>query len=542
MTRESRQLQYFNMAQQYMLAMNPRDLVAVCGRGFGKGAVQAGRILTGVQGMPGSAGGFVAPSVKRCLTNILPSMLIHLERWGYKRDVHYIVGKKPWKSLHWDQPVFTPQNWENTIAFYNGSVCNIISQDRTGTSNSMSLDYLVIDEARFINPDQLRNETFLANRGNESLFGRFFLHHGMTVTSDMPQTRRGAWFLNYEEQMKPDLVDTLWFVVRKVHAIRMEMKQRPEAASVLADELARWQAMLPKLRKDCLLYCEFSSLENIDLLSEDYIRRMKRELTPELFQTSVLNRRQRVARDGFYGALREEVNLYTAPDVAYLDGMEYDFDRLRNADCRADGDLDSQQALAVAFDANSNFNCMVVGQVSGGAQLRVLKSFFVKFDRKLPDLVDDFCRYYEPHTRKQVIFYFDATFKGTVTGVRENELYVIIERAFKLHGWTVKRCYIGRPMNHIEKNLLINNMLQGKRRLQVVINRDNNEALIASIEGAAVVGGKKDKSGEKLAETEEDRLETRTDFSDAFDTLCIGCELFPVQASRAGAPAYVGGR
>ena len=31
----------------------------------------------------------------------------------------------------------------------------------------------------------------------------------------------------------------------------------------------------------------------------------------------------------------------------------------------------------------------------------------------------------------------------------------------------------------------------------------------------------------KLAETEEDRLEARTDGSDAFDTLCIGCEKFP---------------
>jgi len=35
----------------------------------------------------------------------------------------------------------------------------------------------------------------------------------------------------------------------------------------------------------------------------------------------------------------------------------------------------------------------------------------------------------------------------------------------------------------------------------------------------------------KLAETEEDRLEHRTDGTDAFDTLYIGCEKFPFQAS-----------
>lgn len=60
---------------------------------YRKGVVEAGRILYAVQHMPGSCLGMVAPSVKRCQTNILPSALVHLEEWGYKRDVHYIVGK-----------------------------------------------------------------------------------------------------------------------------------------------------------------------------------------------------------------------------------------------------------------------------------------------------------------------------------------------------------------------------------------------------------------------------------------------------------------
>ena len=42
---------------------------------------------------------------------------------------------------------------------------------------------------------------------------------------------------------------------------------------------------------------------------------------------------------------------------------------------------------------------------------------------------------------------------------------------------------------------------------------------------------RKDKSGEKLAESEEDLLEHRTDGTDAFDTLYIGCEKFPYRDS-----------
>ena len=49
---------------------------------------------------------------------------------------------------------------------------------------------------------------------------------------------------------------------------------------------------------------------------------------------------------------------------------------------------------------------------------------------------------------------------------------------------------------------------------------------------------------EKLAETEEDKLEARTDGSDAFDTLCIGVEKFiPAYALQAatGFTSYFGG-
>ena len=88
-------------------------------------------------------------------------------------------------------------------------------------------------------------------------------------------------------------------------------------------------------------------------------------------------------------------------------------------------------------------------------------------------------------------------------------------------------------MNHILKNALINRMFRGRAKRQVLINRDNNPDLLISITSAGVRNGKKDKSGEKLAETEEDKLESRTDGSDAFDTLCIGVENYPILSGRS---------
>ncbi len=82
-------------------------------------------------------------------------------------------------------------------------------------------------------------------------------------------------------------------------------------------------------------------------------------------------------------------------------------------------------------------------------------------------------------------------------------------------------------MNHLEKQLLIDRMFKGHARHMVLINQDNNEDLIISIESAGCYNNGKDKRGEKLVETDEDRLENRTDFSDAFDTVCIGVDKFP---------------
>ncbi|MDY4411212.1 MAG: hypothetical protein SPE56_10415, partial [Prevotella sp.] len=454
------------------------------------------------------------------------------ERWGFKRDLHYVVGKRPWKALHWKSPIFTPANWENTISFYNGSVCNIISQDRAGTSNSMSLDYIIIDEAKFINFEQLKDETFQANRGNEQYFHNFPLHHGMTITSDMPVTKKGSWFLSYKDDMDKELVEAIEGLVYAKWRAKRQQKAMPSQADAIQQKIDRIDAKLSFLRSKCLLYKEYTSIQNLALLGEEFIRRAKRDLPPLTFATSIMCKRIEISTDGFYGGMREDVNLYTAPNENVLNLEALNDGAIPN-DCRQDSDLDAQLPLNIAFDANANINWLVCGQVGKDGKLRVLKSFFVKYERKIPELLDDFNDYYRYHRRRQVVFYYDATFVGNSYGTHSEAFYRMIITGLRRKGWNVKSKYIGKPMNHILKNDLINRMFRGRARHLVLINRDNNPDLLISITSAGVKNGQKDKSGEKLAETEEDKLESRTDGSDAFDTLCIGVERFPVMQYRS---------
>lgn len=520
-----KQKQYYNDAQLFPLLLMPRNFVGVMGRGTGKGMIDATRQIQVFQMMPGSTTGFVSPSYKKCLTTTLPSLLVHWERWGYKRDIHYTVGRRPPKALHWKDPIFTPQNWENVIGFYNGSVCQIITQDREGASNGMSLDHILIDEAKFVDYEKLKNETFQTNRGNEMFFGDCPLHHGLTITCDMPVTKKGSWFLQYEKLMDNELIDLIGGLVYYKWQVKQRMAANPQRYAYYQKELEKTDRQLAFFRKQAYLYIERPSIYNLAILGEDFIKRMKRELPPLTFATSIMCKRITIASDGFYGSMREDVNLYTAPNKSKLTLADLGDGKTYENDCRLDADLDPDLPLMIALDVNNNINWLVVGQVHRDGKLRVLKSFYVKYERILDDLLDDFCKYYQYHRTKQVAFFFDHTFKGNGFAINQNDdFYIFISNFLSSHGWFVDEIYIGRAMNHVDKAQLINRMLIGRADHQVLINRDNNEALILSIETAGVYMGKKDKRSEKLAETEEDKLEARTDGSDAFDTLCIGVE------------------
>ncbi|MEG2219590.1 MAG: hypothetical protein RRY02_08755, partial [Muribaculaceae bacterium] len=217
--------QYFNDIQQDIMYTGAKNTILCAGRALGKGVIHAEWNLRNFQRMPGSITGIVSPNCKRALTNTLPSMLLHWQNWGYKRNIHWCIGIKPPKAWGWKQPIFAPENFENVLSFYNGSIGYIISQDRQGTSNSQSYDALDIDEAKFIDYEQLKNETLPANRGNRQYFGKHYYHHGMLITSDMPVTKKGSWFLDFEKKMDTELIESIHGSVYEIWKIKKRIKE-----------------------------------------------------------------------------------------------------------------------------------------------------------------------------------------------------------------------------------------------------------------------------------------------------------------------------
>ena len=324
----------------------------------------------------------------------------------------------------------------------------------------------------------------------------------------------------------------------------------------------KYQAHIDALRRNCFYFVRASSLDNIDILGEDYIRRMKRDLPPLVFAISILNIRPKKSGEGFYCNFDPDRHTYIDDDCPAIDksyaikqgkqlvggtmyGTEYespDFDYLSNVkDCTLDGDLDTNLPLEVALDYNNLINWIVVGQLykrMGVDTLNVLNSMFVKNGGMIQDLIRDFDRYYTPFKKKNknINYYYSHTAKFKLHGISMDDIKDTVIKELRKYGWNVNAVDIGQAPSHMQKYKDINEAFAGFGYPAIAINAQNNEPLTAAIEQCDVklsyghngTTFKKDKGGEKLSVDSQDATpeELRTDGTDAFDELYMGVKHF----------------
>ena len=150
---------YFNKIQQRVMFIGAKTSVIVAGRRTGKTyGMGAPFAFRNMQRMVGSTGGIVVPTFRHGLTNTLPGLFSCWKAMGLIEGVHYVVGKKPPKGF--GMAKVEPEEYEHVISFYNGSRAILISQDIAGSSNSLTLDWLLIDEAKFITSRNSRTRPF----------------------------------------------------------------------------------------------------------------------------------------------------------------------------------------------------------------------------------------------------------------------------------------------------------------------------------------------------------------------------------------------
>lgn len=541
--------------QRQCMAIGAHDEVILAARGTGKSeGIDARFILRNVWEMPGSLGALISPSYAKAWSNTLPAICKALSEWGYVQNIHYVVGHKAPASMGYRDPVrpLTGEGWANAFHFWNGTVMVILSFSQSMSANSMSIDWIIGPEAKFLNYDKIKTEVNPANRGNVQYFGHCPHHHSTCYSSDMPTSGVGRWLLDKVNEMNNDHIN----LIRTLYKELMEYKRKPltehvqKKISRLQKDLDLARRYQPPVRPEAgkqreytLFYGEYDIFDNLEVVGEDYIWQMKRDSPALVWRTAFLNERIFKIANGFYSALDENVHFYTPSDNGRLSALGSDWNRLEKSGCLGDGDLDFNAPIHIAFDANASICTAVVGQKDEGT-LRVLKSFYVKTPSKLTDLVKRVADYYRPKLNKEIIVYYDHTF--TWENATSTESYAdTIERTFIAEGYQVNMVYVGQAPKHDWKHLMIDRSLKGDPDfLWIQFNLYNNEFLKIAMEQAGIRQGRngfeKDKSVESTEDTADNPDEYKTHVTDAFDTLWYGMNFFfQDSASHSSSTGYV---
>ena len=640
---------YMNPMQQRIYYAGARHIRVRAARRFGKtdgvAGPQIGRV---VQSMPRGVGIWCGNSNRQLLARTAPATLSAMQRfWGMQEGRHYWWGRPPAK-LGIPKPIIAPKDWSKCITFYNGFVWHLVSLETRGSANSLTVNYILVDEARFIKKEKLDAEVMPTLSGvthplgDEAFSEANPWYKGTLFISDAGLSTRESWMEKEEAKCDKEIeegpfkgrtnrdlqveldeyADRVMFwndFLRKAkntgHSVRVVSEEEiahikdlvrlvkaregkfrivgnnsvnkyacemlvnykvitPEEAELLFDheflitpeqhfelkvikESKQYQSRIRKMRCSTFAYYEASTLDNIDLLGIEYIQRMKRDLPPLIFALSILNMKKVKSNDGFYSLLDiENIHGYTPElpesvidrsirrktastivggQAINTDYESPDFDVLQSIkDCTMDGDLLPEDDLFIALDYNANINWVVTGKIGenerGGECLYTLSSMFVKNERKLEALMKDWCKYYAPHRKQNpcVTYFYDATAKFRAYASEEQRDFKdIVIDVLQRNGWNVRAVDMGTPMEHQAKFHDINEGLSETGRLSVRFNEENNQDLIVAMEHTTIKVGyngfKKDKGGEKLPETETDPLELRTDGTDAWDVLFLGC-------------------
>lgn len=455
-----------------------------------------------------------------------------LEKEEEKLDLTVETGPFKGKTYRWVQEQL--EDYANKVIRYNDLLYN--------ARKSGHIVHVVPEEMR-----QVMRAVALKMMRHEGQF-RIMPNHGLHVTRAMV-----TMAVNYHliDPNDAELIYDYEYLITPDEDFEMQKFLRSKQF---------YEGELRELRRVAFLVRRASTLSNVDILSEDYIRQMKRDLPAYTFMVSIMNVKMQKSNDGFYSNLDiEHVHGYIPDEIdplqsavfrtqkadGVIDGKRIvsesyqpDFKELseRN-DCRMDSDCHMNEVLYLALDYNANINTLVVGQKyerDGVMALNVIKSFYVKNERKLREVISDFSAYYAPKRAvcRDVIYFYDATAKqGASYATTDERFYMTVISELERNGWNVTGIDMGAPEKHEIKHKLINEALAGITYPAIRINQPNNPDLIIAMQLCEVQisyrGFHKNKSEEKKPESETTPpLEHRTDFTDAFDTLWLGVKYF----------------
>ena len=467
---------------QILVEIAPQSYIIVqVGRGGGKSFIIGFKIKNVVYDMPRSKNFIISGTYQQALTKTLPSTINALDRIGFKKDLHFFVGRLPPPKWKWPKCYEAPEDPKHSIFFYNGTVYDILSQD----TNSRGANYAsgVGDEAQDLDQHKFESQVLPTMRLEYEKLKNNKHYRSLLLACSMPRTRKGEWIFNYEEFAKKE--------------------------------------------PDKYLFISGPSAVNKHNLPPDWFTDQRRILMPSEYEAEILNIRPKKVVGGFYPFFDDKKHTYTEFNNDYLTGLldnanGYQVDTFSNLTSLQDSDILADQPLEISMDYGSWFNGIVTCQEYNNI-FRYLSAISIDEHSRFDELLERWCNYYRFHKCKTVHYWYDHTAKDP--DARSEEYYIIVCRVLRNHGWNVIEQYIGQQPGHDDRYKFFGYAHKNDHPELPIFeyNRHHCKYLIISLNGAEIIQGKNGYEKKKVDEKNHKiDQRTTTHFSDAHDTIAMG--------------------
>ena len=519
--------QHFNKPQLRSLVLGAPTEVVVAGRATGKtvGILAPKSAKCYFHSMPRGTGVIVNATYTQAYTRTLKELIRGWQMLGLVADHHFIVGRRPseaWiKKWKWKGPFAPPVEYKHFISWYNGAVAQLISQDRPGSSNGISIDWIIGDEVKLLNEEKLKSELFPANRGIIPDFVNNPYHHGYTFTTDMPIGSSGRWILDMAGKMDKQQILKIWNIQSVIHKFKeLQVNVAKLQKAKFDDAIDLLKEELNDARQGVFYYQRASTLDNIHALGIEYIKQQMRDTSEFLFDVQILNLEPARLEAGFYPDFDEDVHGYFAEEETYFDNQNIDYLN-PSLTCRKDKDLIPDAPLHIALDYNRRIHPIVVGQ-DNGKEIKALNGLHALYPGKLKQAMELFNDYYKPHKRRLIYYWYDHTAVGDDNETRKcDEVIGYLRKG----GWVVKPMYIALQPAHETRYRMWGHLLTNDKYYNRTfsINRENSNDLISSITHTEAEK-KKDGFGKNKKPEHDDKIPATEapHYSDALDTMVYG--------------------
>lgn len=409
---------YVNNAQLKFMLGGCQDNLIVAGRGVAKtSGIHAWDQRRKMIYMPGSKGLFVNATYQQFKQLIIPSLIGGLRRLGVHQGTHYVIGKAD-KKLGFKEPIEPPSDWKNIIHFRSGRVLQLISLDIPGSANGLNSDDISGDEVKYWDYEQFENEVLPTMRANQSIFGHLFFHWSTTLTTSMPTSADAKWILKRIDEARKEncfnlkklqYMEALNF--DKLDLLSMLNKSNPTEQKKLQAKINKIDAELDPLRFDTTFTMEADTFENIAVLTERYIRRMRKIMDNHTFNTEILNLRPATVEKCFYSGLSTEKHTYPS---AFNNQYLADTGLLKIKEtCLQDADCLPNEPLHLCLDWGVNINSLTIGHYYTYERghdkhlMNAINCMYTKWPDDYTNLAEMFCDYYAPHYNKNYYLHHD---------------------------------------------------------------------------------------------------------------------------------------